>query len=79
MQSLKNSHWKALFYTWNYVLYTGGHGIALQGTDHLTLRAYSDSAWEACPDNRRSISGYLLFLGMSLNISWKSKKQYTVF
>ncbi|KAL8120516.1 hypothetical protein AgCh_017628 [Apium graveolens] len=53
---------------------TAGQGILLQGADHLTLQAFTDSNWGACKDTRRSISGYVMLLGKS-PISWKSKKQ----
>ena len=45
--------------------------------DRLTLTAYSDSDWAACPNTRRSVTGYVLLLGKS-PVSWKSKKQSTL-
>lgn len=43
----------------------------------ITLQAFSDSDWAACPDSRRSITGYVLQFGKS-PVSSKSKKQPTV-
>lgn len=42
MQSPRDSHWKALMHTLNYVHYTCGQGFVIQGSNKLTLRAYSD-------------------------------------
>lgn len=75
MQKPTVLHFEALSHT--YLSATLGQGILLFGSDNLTLQAYSDSDWGACPDTRRSIFGFVLLLGHS-PISWKSKKQATV-
>ncbi|XP_042009309.1 uncharacterized mitochondrial protein AtMg00810-like [Salvia splendens] len=60
-----------------YLKCTLGHGIFYSANADLSLSIFSDADWAACPDTRRSISCFCLFLGSSL-ISWRSKKQHTI-
>ncbi|KAG6408054.1 hypothetical protein SASPL_131056 [Salvia splendens] len=59
-----------------YLKGTIGHGLHYSANSDLLINIFSDADWAACPDTRRSISGFCLLLGTSL-ISWRSKKQHT--
>jgi hypothetical protein len=52
------------------------HGITFHPSP-LTLSAYTDADWAGDPDDRRSTSGYLVYLG-SNPITWSAKKQPTI-
>ncbi|XP_019226234.1 PREDICTED: uncharacterized protein LOC109207715 [Nicotiana attenuata] len=66
MQHPKESHMEAALRVVKYVKGNPGLEILLKGgaTDKLT--AYCDSDWAACPNNRRSVTGYVVKLGDSL-------------
>jgi len=71
------SHWSAVKRILRYLKGSLQSGIHIRASSDLTLHAYSDSDWAGCPDDRKSTTGYLVFLGPNL-ISWSSKKQPTV-
>lgn len=54
-----------------------GQGLLFNATHDLALTAFADADWDTCPDSRRSISAYRVFLGGSL-VTWKSMKQGVV-
>ncbi|CAM8914178.1 unnamed protein product [Rhodiola kirilowii] len=52
-------------------------GLFFSASSKLSLTAYCDADWAACPKTRRSTTGFCTLIGHSL-ISWKTKKQVIV-
>lgn len=77
MQRPKQSHMEAAMRVSRYVKGSPGLGLFYPVASQPTLVVYCDSDWAACPNTRRSVTGYAIKLGDSL-ISWKSKKKHTV-
>jgi hypothetical protein len=70
-------HWNAAIRVVRYLKGNPGQGILLKAACDLQLYAWCDSDWAGCPLTRRSLTGWIVFLGNS-PISWKTKKQNVV-
>ncbi|GMP54232.1 hypothetical protein CsSME_00019460 [Camellia sinensis var. sinensis] len=76
MHAPTNAHFQHVKRLLRYVKGTVSHGLSFT-PGPLTLHAFSDSNWAGDTLDRRSTSGYCIFLGPNL-ISWSAKKQPTV-
>jgi hypothetical protein len=77
MQKPLQEHWNAALRVVRYLKGNPSQGIFLQADSDLQLYAWCDSDWASCPLTRRSLTGWIIFLGNS-PISWKTKKQHVV-
>ncbi|KAJ9552816.1 LOW QUALITY PROTEIN: hypothetical protein OSB04_016861 [Centaurea solstitialis] len=57
-----------------YLRGTQFQSLLFPSTSSLKLSAYSNGSWDSDPSDRKSTTGFCIFLGDSL-ISWKSKKR----
>ena len=60
-----------------YLKETIGRGIVMNRNNHTNVMGYTDSDWAGNQLDRRSTTGYCMFVGGNL-VSWKSKKQHVV-
>lgn len=70
-------HYDHLLRVLRYLRGTTTQCLFYAASSPLQLRAFSDSTWASDPIDRRSVTGYCIFLGTSL-LTWKSKKQTAV-
>ncbi|CAM8988098.1 unnamed protein product [Rhodiola kirilowii] len=72
-----DAHWEAVKRILRYVKGTVDTGLSFRRSALTRLSIFTDADWAGCTDDRRSISGFAIFLGPNL-ISWSAKKQPTV-
>ena len=76
-----SQHWAAAKRVVRYLKGTTDLSLAFQPSSDFQpsnmITAYSDSDWGKDPTDRKSFSGYVLFVGSAL-ISWKCRKQTAV-
>ena len=54
-----------------------GQGILYSNHGHNRVECFTNADWAGSKEDRRSTSGYCVFVGGNL-VSWKSKKQWVV-
>ncbi|XP_019172862.1 PREDICTED: uncharacterized protein LOC109168301 [Ipomoea nil] len=69
--------WEKVKRVLRYVKGTLSYGLRIQKSESRELNAFSNSDWAGCPKDRKSTSGYAVFLGSNL-VSWVCKKQRTM-
>jgi hypothetical protein len=63
--------------TLRYVQGTLSTGLRFRRSSSPALSVFSDVDWAGCPDDRKSTSGFVVFLGANL-VSWSSRKHQTM-
>ncbi|KAK8935861.1 hypothetical protein KSP39_PZI014010 [Platanthera zijinensis] len=77
MHSPRKPHWDAAIRVLHYLKGCPGKGILYSKTGHLRVEAWTDTDYAGSVYDRRSTSGYCMFLGGNL-VTWRSKKKSVV-
>lgn len=77
MHSPSELNWQEVKRILRYLKGTSDYGLILRPTTLNQLHAYSDADWAGSVEDRKSTTGYAIYLGRNL-ISWSSRKQKSV-
>ncbi|XP_020243647.1 uncharacterized protein LOC109821901 [Asparagus officinalis] len=77
MHDTRKGHMDVVYLILKYLKGAHVKGLLFKRSGHVNIEGYCDSDWASCGDDRRSTSGYCIFVGGNL-VSWKSKKQFVV-
>lgn len=77
MHDPRSDHMDAAYRILRYLKKNPSKGLLFKKNGHLNVEGYCDADWGSCPDDRRSTSGYCVFVGGNL-VTWGSKKQPVV-
>nr|AAP54332.2 retrotransposon protein, putative, unclassified [Oryza sativa Japonica Group] len=77
MHDPRSGHMDVVYRILRYLKASPGKGIWFKKNGHLDMEGYCDADWGSCLDDRRSTSGYCVFIGGNL-VSWRSKKESVV-
>ena len=66
MHTPTDEHLQALKWVLRYLNGTLSHGLFISTQSSSSLVAFSDADWVGCPDDRKSIVGYLIYLSKNL-------------
>ena len=61
-----NIHSQAAFHVLKYLKASPGVGIFLHNNTPVQIKVYNDSDWATCPETRKSITGFCVYLGETL-------------
>ena len=77
MSSPTIGNWAAVEHILCYLKGAPGRGILYSNHEHNRVECFTDADWAGSKEDRKSTSGYCVFVGRNL-VSWKSKKQGVV-
>jgi hypothetical protein len=77
MHNPSEDHIDAVIRILRYLKGSPGKGLMFSRNSHLKIKGYTDADWVGSISDRKSTSGYFMFVGGNL-VTWRSKKQKVV-